>query len=260
MKCIILCGGRGIIDPDTNFRIPKCLLKIGNRPLVWHIMKLYSSYGINEFILALGRGSELVKSYFMNSYEFLHDIEVTTSSQEVKILNRIPEENWQIKLVDTGITANTGARIARCERYVRHETFFIAYSDILSDVNIQNLLQFHLSSKKILTVTGVQPVTRFGSFNIDDDKISSYNPVSKIEMNASRINGGFMVANNALFKILTPISECNLETQIFENLLKRDEISLWSHNGFWQNIDTERDLIVMQELYESNKRPWLGIN
>ncbi len=206
MKCIILCGGRGVIDPESHSRIPKCLLKVGNRPLVWHIMKLYSSYGVNDFILALGYGGDQIKSYFINSFEYLHDIEVNVANSEVKTLNKIPEENWKVKLVDTGVTANTGARIARCERFVKHETFFISYSDILADVNIRNLLEFHQQRNKILTITGVQPVSRFGAFQLNDDEVIDYSAFSKIEMNASRINGGFMVANSDLFKIISPIN------------------------------------------------------
>ena len=260
MKCIILCGGRGVIDPETHSRIPKCLLKFGNRPLVWHIMKLYSSFGVNDFILALGHGGDQVKSYFINSFEFLHDIEVNVCNAEVKALNKIPEENWNIKLVDTGVSANTGARIARCERFVRHETFFISYSDVLADVNIEKLLKFHQQQNKTLTITGVQPVSRFGSFQLNNEGVIAYNAFSKIEMIASRINGGFMVANSDLFKTISPISECNLETEVFELLLQKKQLALCEHDGFWQNIDTERELHVMQELYVKNKRPWLGIN
>ena len=154
MKCLILCGGRGIVDPSTQNRIPKALLKVGNRPLVWHVMKLFSSYGFTDFVLALGQGSEEIKQYFMNSFELLHDIEVNISDNNVRSMNKIPEENWTIKLIDTGNSASTGARISRCERYLKHEPFFITYSDVLADVNISNLLEHHQKNNKMLTVTG----------------------------------------------------------------------------------------------------------
>jgi glucose-1-phosphate cytidylyltransferase len=259
MKCLILCGGRGVIDPVTKNRIPKSLLKVGNRPLVWHVMKLFSSYGYTEFVLALGEGGDQIKQYFMNSFELLHDIEVNIADNNVTSLNKIPEENWRVKLVDTGHSASTGARIARCERYLKHESFFIAYSDILSDVKINELLAFHQASKKIITVTGVNPPSRFGTFFLKDDAIS-YDAKAKLEMHQSRINGGFMVASENIFSKLSPISECNLETEVFSTLVNEKQLAVWKHDGFWQNADTERDIDFLQNLYDNNKRPWLGIN
>ena len=260
MKCLILCGGRGVIDPLTRNRIPKSLIKVGNRPLVWHVMKLFSSYGFTDFVLALGEGGDHIKEYFMNSFEILHDIEVNIGDNNVKSLNKIPEENWTVKLVDTGNSASTGARIARCERYLKHESFFIAYSDVLADVNIKELIDFHRSNKKMLTVTGVNPPSRFGTFYQKENAPLSYNASAKLEMHQSRINGGFMLANENIFEKLSPISECNLETEVFSTLVAEDQISLWKHDGFWQNVDTERDVAYLQSLYDINKRPWLGIN
>ncbi len=260
MRCLILCGGRGVIDPATRTRIPKCLMKIGNRPVIWHVMKLFSKYGYNDFVLALGLGGDQVREYFINSFELLHDVEINIANNEVKSLNRIPEENWTIKLIDTGISASTGARIARCERYLKYDPFFIAYSDVLADVKIDELVAHHTESGKMLTVTGVNPPSRFGTFYLNDNQISSYDASAKLEMHQSRINGGFMVANETLFEKLSPISECNLESEIFSTLIGENNIGLWKHDGFWQNVDTERDIEYMQSLYDINKRPWLGIN
>lgn len=260
MRVLILCGGRGVIDPESRTRIPKCMIKIGNRPIVWHVMKLFSSFGHTEFVLALGQGGDIVKSYFMDAFEYLHDIEVSLANNDVKSLNKIPEENWTIKLVDTGNSARTGARIARCERYLKYEPFFISYSDILSDVNLDNLLSFHKKEGKILTVTGVNPPSRFGTFYLDNHNISGYDSGAMLDMKDSRINGGFMVANDEIFKKLSPITECNLETEVFKQLTSENKLSLFPHNGFWQNVDTERDQDYLNQLYEINKRPWLGIN
>jgi glucose-1-phosphate cytidylyltransferase len=259
MKCLILCGGRGIVDANSRNRIPKALLKVGNRPLVWHVMKLFSSYGYTEFVLALGQGGEEIKQYFMNSFELLHDIEVNIADNDVRSMNKIPEENWSVKLIDTGNSASTGARIARCERYLKHEPFFVTYSDVLADVNLKTLLEHHSNSGKILTVTGVHPPSRFGTFYMSGKDLT-YNAKAKIEMNQSRINGGFMVANPEIFSKLSPISECNLETEVFDALVSEQQVALYEHNGFWQNVDTERDIEYLQGLYEVNKRPWLGIN
>ena len=260
MKVLLLCGGRGVVDPDTRQRIPKCLLKIGNRPIIWHVMKLFSSYGHNDFVLSLGFGGEQIKNYFMNAFEFLHDIEVSLSTNDIKSLSKIPEENWTIKLVDTGLTASTGARVARCERYLKNEAFFISYSDILADVNIKGLVNFHINNNKMLTITGTRPSSRFGTFYKDGNILSSYDANARLDMGNSRINGGFMVADKTIFTKLSPISECNLETEVFSQLFGENEIALWDHQGFWQNVDTERELSYLQNLYENNKRPWLGIN
>ena len=260
MKCLILCGGRGVIDPVTRTRIPKCLMKIGNRPVIWHVMKLFSKYGYTDFVLALGLGGDQVKEYFINSFELLHDIEINIADNKVKSLNKIPEENWTVKLVDTGISASTGARISRCERYLKYEPFFIAYSDVLADVKINELVDFHKASNKILTVTGVHPPSRFGTFFIKEINKFSYDPSAKLEMHESRINGGFMVADEKIFEKLSPISECNLENETFNLLIKEDQLALWMHEDFWQNVDTERDIEYLQALYDINKRPWLGIN
>ena len=260
MRVLLLCGGRGVIDTETRSRIPKCLVKIGNRPLIWHVMKLFAAYGHTEFVLALGQGGDQIKSYFMNAFEFLHDIELKLSSNDVSSLTKIPEENWTVKLVDTGNSARTGARIARCERYLRHEPFFIAYSDILSDVKLDQLLENHKASKSVLTITGVNPPSRFGTFYLKNNTVSGYNPTAMLDMKEARINGGFMVAEAELFQKLSPITECNLETEVFELLTNEDQLNIFIHDGFWQNVDTERDQDFLNHQYEINKRPWLGIN
>jgi glucose-1-phosphate cytidylyltransferase len=259
MKCLILCGGRGVIDGHTRNRIPKALFRVGNRPLIWHIMKLYSSQGISDFVLALGKGSDDIKQFFVNSFELLHDVEINISNKNIKCLNRIPEEHWNVTLVDTGIAASTGARIARCERYLKHDSFHITYSDVLADIDLIKLNNFHQETGKTITVTGAYPPSRFGTFVKKDNKIQ-YSIDKPIQMLESRINGGFMIANDTIFAKLSPVNECCLETEVFDNLIKADELSVFEHDGFWQNVDTERDVEYLQSLYDLNKRPWLGFN
>lgn len=260
MKCLILCGGIGVIDPVSGNRIPKCMLKVGNRPLIWHVMKMYSNYGYKDFVLALGFGGDMIKEYFINSFELMHDIEVSLTHNEVKPLNKIPEDNWTIKLVDTGTSARTGARIARCERFLKFEPFFISYSDILADVNISELVASHRQHNKILTVSGVNPPSRFGTFSFDEDGKLSYDINARLRMKDSLINGGFMLASETIFEKLNPLSECNLELEIFDGLISENQINVFPHDGFWQNVDNERDLNFVQQLYTENKRPWLGID
>ncbi|MDB4926307.1 hypothetical protein [Mucilaginibacter sp.] len=260
MKVVLLCGGRGVIDSDTRLRIPKCLIKIGNRPLIWHVMKLFASFGHTEFILSLGFGGDQIRNYFLNAFEYLHDVEVSIKNREVSVLNKIPEEDWTIKLLDTGLTAHTGARVARCQRYLNYEPFFISYSDILSDVNINMLLKEHNEHDKLFTITGVNTPSRFGTFYFEGNSIVNYNPQAKLDMGSAKINGGFMVAKYDIFKILSPVNECDLETETFDKLLSQDQMHMYKHDGFWQNVDTERDVIYLQHQYDLNKRPWLGIN
>lgn len=257
MKCLILTGGIGIIDPITGNRIPKCMMKVGNRPLIWHVMKLYSNYGIKDFIIALGLGGDIIKEFFLNSFELMHDIEINLINNEIKPLNKIPEQDWTIKLVDTGISASTGARISRCERFLKFEPFIITYSDILADVNIELLLESYKQSNKTLTITGVNPSSRFGTFLFKNEGGYEYETNTSLKMENSLINGGFMVANPSLFNEIEPINECNLERDVIKKLNEINQINLYSHDGFWQSIDSERDLNYINDLYLKNKRPWL---
>lgn len=257
MKVLLLCGGRGIIDPETRLRIPKGMALLGDRPVIWHIMKTFSAYGHNEFVLALGEGGQYIRNYFLNYRSQLQDIEVSIANGSVESLSRIPEENWRIKLVDTGRNAQTGSRIARCRRYIEDESFFISYSDCLCNVNMLNLLSFHRSQGKTITVTGVQPLSRFGTFFIENNQVTDYSQTSKLVGSKGCITGGYMVAEPSILEFLNPYSECNLESQVFSQIAKDGKVAIYLHEGYWQAIDTERDLLLLNEFYKNNQRPWL---
>ena len=257
MKTLLLCGGRGAFDYESRIRIPKGMATLGDRPILWHIMKSFSTYGHNEFVLALGEGGQYIRNYFLEYGSQLQDIEVTLATSAVETLNHLPEEDWNIKLIDTGRQAQTGSRIARCRRYVEDETFFISYSDCLCNVNLASLLAYHRSQGKIITVTGVQPPTRFGIFFTKDDQVISYSSTTNLVGKNGFINGGYMVAEPSLFELLDPFNECTLENEVFKQLADDGQVAVYPHDGYWQAVDTERDMLMLNELYQANKRPWL---
>ncbi|MCL4512107.1 MAG: sugar phosphate nucleotidyltransferase [Bacteroidetes bacterium] len=257
MQVLLLCGGRGVIDPDTRMRIPKGMMMIGDRPLLWHVMKSFASYGHTDFLLALGEGDERIRNYFLQYGTQSRDIEVALVSGSVKPLSRTPEENWNVRMVDTGINAQTGSRVARCQQYLGADPYFISYSDCLSDVNLASLLEFHRSSSGTLTVTGVQPPTRFGTFVVDDGKVKSYSLGKPLTGMGGYINGGYIVAEHSLAGYMEPYSECSLENEVFTRLATEGKVAVYPHTGYWQSVDTERDLVMLNDLHRRNLRPWL---
>jgi glucose-1-phosphate cytidylyltransferase len=257
MKTLLLCGGRGVYDHESHVRIPKGMLMLGDRPILWHIMKTFSIYSYNDFVLALGDGGQYIRNFFLQYVSQLQDIELTISDGTIKTLNQLPEENWMVKFVDTGRNAHTGSRIARCRRYVENESFIISYSDCLCNVNIPELLAYHRKQGKIVTITGVQPPSRFGTFFTDNLQVTGYSSTTKLVTKGGFINGGFMIAEPSLFDYLTPYNECTLENEVFSQLAYEGQVAVFPHDGYWQAVDTERDMLVLNELYQVNKRPWL---
>jgi glucose-1-phosphate cytidylyltransferase len=259
MKTMILCGGRGIIDPETRHRIPKALLQVGGKPLIWHIMKTFSAEGFTDFILALGEGGDAIRRHFFYQHLEGRDIEIYSGSSKVDYLTRNSEENWRIKMIDTGLNANTGSRIARCKRYIDSEPFFLTYSDCLCNVDLQSLIKHHTASAKTLTVTGVQPNSRFGTFAVTGGQVESYALDARLTGIGGYINGGYMVMSENIFDHLNVFNECNLEREVFTNLAATHQVSIFPHSGYWQPIDTERDIQQVNQLYIDNKRPWLSL-
>ena len=259
MKVIILCGGRGLIDPDTRQRIPKALIQVGGRPLVWHVMKTFAMAGFDEFILALGEGGDAIRRYFFYHHLEGRDIELDSGSGKVTYQSRNSDENWRIKMIDTGLNASTGSRIARCRRYVENETFFVTYSDCLGNVDLSRLSQQHRTSGKIVTVAGVQPSSRFGTFTLEGKEITGYTVDTKLSGTGGYVNGGYMMMEPEIFSHLDVFSECNLEREVFTKLSKLRQVGVFHHDGFWQAVDTERDLNLVTQLYLDNKRPWLSL-
>ena len=260
MQVVILCGGRGVIDPETRQRIPKALMQVGGRPLIWHVMKIFAAAGHEEFVLALGEGGEAIRRRFLYQHMEGRDIMLHSGSGAVEYLSRSNEENWRIKCVDTGLNAQTGSRIARCRRYLESEPFFLTYSDCLCSVDLPALLAAHQRGKKLVTVTGVQPPSRFGTFAVSGGEVTGYTLDSKLAGVGGYLNGGFMVMEPDIFDHLDLMNECALERETFAKLTAAHQIGVFPHNGYWQAVDTERDLQTVTQLYTENQRPWLSLH
>lgn len=259
MTVLILCGGRGMRLLDEPSYIPKGMVRLGHRPILWHIMKRFALAGYTDFVLALGKRGEMIRDYFLNYNRLANDARVLLGSGEVEMLTQHQEEKWRITFVDTGENANSGARIHRCKRYLGGNEFFITYADTLGDIDISELVAFHRSSKKVLTLTGVVPPYREGEFLVEGRTvIGLYDAKEDKQSKRLRfVNGGYMVANKNLFSYLNAFSECKLETDVFSLLIKDEQLSIYPHYGFWRWLDTDRDYLYLQELVDKNQMYWL---
>ena len=258
MKIVILCGGRGIQLKHQIQYIPKGLVYIDEKPIIWHIMKRYSQYGFNEFILALGKNGNIFRNYFLNYNQYTNDIGFNLGkNNNSTIYNKNQEENWNIIMTNTGEQANTGARLYRCKKYINSDEFMVTYSDCLSNIDINKLIRYHKSNKNIATITGVKPPFRYGEFTIKKNKVVSFSTTSKLSALKGYVNGGFMVFNKKIFNYLNSYNECTLEKEVFTNLVKDRKLDIYKHDAFWQCLDTDRELTYLKQLSQENKRYWL---
>ena len=254
MKVVILCGGQGTrLREETEVK-PKPMIEIGSMPILWHIMKTYANYGFNEFILCLGYKSEVIKNYFYN-YEMLsNDFTVELGSKNIQIHPRHSEVGWKVTLVDTGTNAMTGARVKRIEKYIDEETFMLTYGDGVTDLNISEVLNFHLSHDKIGTLTGVFPPSRYGELSIFGDQVHSF--MEKPNNDINLINGGYFVLNREFFNYLEDDDSCILERAPLEKLAQDKQLKIFPHKGFWQCMDTYRDYQYLNNLWQEGGAPW----
>lgn len=255
---IILCGGMGSrLQEETEFR-PKPMLEIGSRPILWHIMKLYAAYGFNHFLLCLGYKGHMVKEFFLNYRTYQSDLTVHLgSSQQVEYhTNHTDQENWKVTLVETGLNAQTGARVAKAARYVTGDNFCLTYGDGLGNVNLSDLLAFHQRHGKIGTVTGVRPPGRFGELEVDNrGTATQFN--EKPQTAGGMINGGFFIFKRSFFeKYLAERDDLVLEAEPLQRLARDRELAVYPHNGFWQPMDTYREFKLLNDLWNSGKAPW----
>ena len=254
MKVVILCGGRGTrLKEETEFK-PTPLVEVGGRPILWHIMKIYAHYGFNDFILCLGYKGEMIREYFLN-YEIRNvDFTLQLGNGKVKVYNKSREENWKITFVDTGEKALTGARVKQIEKYVDGDRFMLTYGDGVADVKIDEIIKYHQKQGKIGTITGVHPPSRFGELLLDDSRIVEFN--EKPQVKEGFINGGFFVFQKEFFRYLKNNDNCYLEKEPLEKLVADKQLSAYQHNGFWQCMDTQRELDILNQLWATNKAPW----
>lgn len=253
---MILCGGLGSrLHEETEFR-PKPMLEIGERPILWHIMKLYAAHGFRDFILCLGYKGHVIKEYFLNYRAFQGDVTVQLGDSHQVEYHTPQEENWRVTLVDTGQTAQTGARVARAGQYIRTDTFCLTYGDGLGDIDLTALLTFHRSHGKIGTVTGVRPPGRFGELAVDTaGRAIQFN--EKPQVGEGIINGGFFVFRRVfLEQCLEDRDDLVLEREPLQRLARVGELMVYPHEGFWQPMDTYREFKLLNELWASGKAPW----
>ena len=255
IKTVILCGGMGTrLKKETEVR-PKPMLEIGNRPILWHIMKIYSYYSFNDFVLCLGYKGHIIKSYFLN-YEFLqNDFTIHLNSSEKPQIHSHSQEQWRITLAETGLKTGTAGRIKKIKKYVE-DTFFVTYGDGVADVNIKDLLEFHKSHGKIATVTAVHPPSRFGLLEIDGGKVKRFK--KHLATKEGWIDGGFFVFNKDLFKYLEDIEDGDmLEGKPLEWLAQDEELMAYKHEGYWKCMDTYRDMKELNEDISRGNAKWM---
>ena len=253
MKIVILAGGYGTrLSEETTIK-PKPMVEIGGKPILWHIMKIYSHYGFNDFIICLGYKGYIIKEYFANY--FLHMADVTFDMKENKMeVHHKKAEPWKVTLIDTGLNTMTGGRIKRISDYIGNEKFMITYGDGVSDVNIHELLKFHNNHGKIGTMTAVQPSGRFGALNMDkNEKVLSFK--EKPHGDGAWSNGGFFVFKPEIFDFIDGDSTV-FEKEPLERLVKVNGLYTYKHSGFWKPMDTLREKKEMESLWDSGKAPW----
>ena len=252
LKAIILAGGLGTRISEESHTKPKPMIEIGGKPILWHIMKMYSYYGINDFIICLGYKGYVVKEYFSNY--FLHMSDVTFCMRENKMeIHQKFAEPWQVTLVDTGEETMTGGRLKRVAQYIGNETFCFTYGDGVSDIDISALINHHKMASKLATVTAIQPPGRFGSLNIEGNIVNSFQ--EKPAGDGSWINGGFFVLEPRVIDYIDN-DDTIWEQQPLQNLALEGQLSAFQHNGFWQAMDTLREKKQLEELWASNSAPW----
>ncbi len=254
MKVVILCGGYGTrLREETESR-PKPMVEVGGKPILWHIMKSFAHHGLNDFILCLGYKAEVIKNYFLNYEEHNNDFTIELGTGMIEIHTPHEEDGWRVTLADTGLNTMTGARVKRVERYVDGDQFMLTYGDGVTDLDIKELLKFHQGSGKIGTVTGVAPPSHYGELGIAGDQVVSFR--EKPQMQGSFINGGYFVLNRDFFKYLSEDESCVLERGPLESLAQGGQLAVYTHTGFWQCMDTYRDYLFLNELWDQGRAPW----
>ncbi|MBK8806975.1 MAG: glucose-1-phosphate cytidylyltransferase [Bacteroidales bacterium] len=255
MKVLILAGGFGTrLSEETDLR-PKPLVHIGEQPILWHIMKLYSSYGYNDFVLLLGYKSYMIKEYFANYFLHQSDVTIDISNNDVRILNN-KSEPWKITLLETGMNTMTGGRILRAKEHIGNEPFLLTYGDGVSNVNIGELVSFHKKQGKLATMTSVQPEGRFGMMTIDKESSVVSDFLEKPKGDGQWINGGFFVCQPEVLDYIKKGDSTVWENSPLENLSRDKQLVAYQHNGFWRPMDTLKDKQVLTQMWEKGEAEW----
>jgi glucose-1-phosphate cytidylyltransferase len=255
MQAVILCGGKGTRIRDVAKDIPKPMIPIGDRPILWHIMKSHASYGIRDFILCLGYKSWAIKQYFLDYHLAHSDITLNLSSRgEREIHDAAATEDWKVTLVETGLESMTGGRVKRIEKYLKDDCFLLTYGDGVSDVNLQELVRFHLQHGRLGTVTAVRPPSRFGELELQGTKVIEFN--EKPAVPRGRIAGGFFVFDRRFLERLPTRDDLVLEKGPLAHLARDGELCAYVHDGFWHCMDSSRDYDFLNGLWAEGRAPW----
>jgi len=252
---VILCGGLGTrLKEETEYK-PKPMVLIGNRPILWHIMKIYNHYGYNDFILCLGYKGEIIKEYFYHYEIMTNDFRMILGQKKpIEIFHGHQEKNWGITLANTGDKAMKGARIKRIEKYIDSDNFMVTYGDGVADINIDRLIDFHRAHGKIATLTGVKPLSRFGELLVEGENVKEFS--EKPQSTGGLINGGFFIFRRKIFDYLNDRNECDLEYGVLEEIAAQGELMVHRHDGFWTCMDNVRDMEYLNRLWEEGKAKW----
>jgi len=255
LKVVILCGGMGArLREETEYR-PKPMVEIAQRPILWHIMKIYAHYGLKDFILCLGYKGEVIKEYFYHYEVFNDDFTIELGNHKnIEVHNSHAEKGWRVTLADTGDKALKGARLKRVEKYIDGDQFMMTYGDAVADIDINALLAFHRNHGRLATVTGINPTSRFGELKIKGHQVESFS--EKPRTASGLINGGFFVFNTDIFDYLSSNDNCDLEIGPLEKLAREGQLMVYKHTGFWACMDTLRDMEYLNKLWNENEAEW----
>ena len=253
MKVVILAGGLGTRISEESHLKPKPMIEIGGKPILWHIMKIYASYGYNEFIICAGYRQDVIKEYFANYYTYNSDVTFDLSNNSLEV-HSSHTDNWKVTVVDTGLLTMTGGRVRRIERYTGGERFFLTYGDAVADIDLDALLEHHKKSGKILTITAANIAQMKGVLNLaEDGTVESFR--EKEDEDSMLINGGFMVAEPEIFRYLADDATV-FEKAPMQTLASEGQMTAYLHEGFWQCMDTQREMKKLEELWSCGKAPW----
>ena len=253
MKVVILAGGLGTRLSEFTELIPKPMIRIGDKPMLWHIMKIYSHFGINNFCLALGYKSEVIKNYFLHYKELNSNLTIDLAKDTVSF-HQTDNEDWKITMVDTGENTMTGGRIKRLKNFIGNQTFMMTYGDGVANVNIKESLDFHKKHGKLVTVTSVHPSSRYGELSINEDKVTSFK--EKPHLNEGWINGGFFVIEPEFLELIDDDNTV-LEQNPLEKVAEMGQLMTFRHKGFWHSMDTKRDYENLKQIWKEGNPPWI---
>ncbi len=253
MKVVILAGGYGTRISEESYLKPKPMIEIGEKPILWHIMKIYSYYGFDDFIICCGYKQHVIKQWFANYYLYNCDVTFDFANGNKLRVHNTDVENWKVTLIDTGLNTGTGGRIKQIQKYIGNETFMMTYGDGVSAVNLKQLVDFHRENHAVVTLTSARIRQRFGVLTIDDNlRITSFR--EKSENDSERVNAGFMVMEPEVFEYIE--GDVYFEQDPLENLAKDGKLAAFKFDGFWKPMDTMKDRMQLEELWNSGQAPW----